>query len=273
MYILILTQKLVNQNIKFILIICVFLQILLSESDNNMNKLMKNEYICKTNTESEITENENIENFGNDSNSDGFFSFTKNGKLFCCLTVIGQIEGHMLLPSNHKTTKYEHILPKLLTFETDERYSGLLLLLNTVGGDIEAGMAMAEMIAGLSKPTVSLVIGGGHSIGIPLAVAAKRSFITESATMTVHPVRMNGVVMGVPQQLEYFKNMQERIVTFVCEHSSVEAEEFNEMMLASGNLVSDFGSVLNGQEAVKKGIIDKTGSINTAVEELSNMCR
>lgn len=212
------------------------------------------------------------ETFGNDSNENGWFYFSESGKNFCCLTLIGQIEGHMLLPSNYKTTKYEHVIPKLLSFQADERLDGMLLILNTVGGDIEAGMAMAEMISGLTKPTVSLVLGGGHSIGIPLAVSAKRSVITKSATMTVHPVRMNGVVFGVPQQFDYFKNMQERIISFVCAHSNIKIERFRELMLDSGKLVCDFGSVLDGQTAVEEGLINKTGSISQAVDELLNMC-
>lgn len=202
---------------------------------------------------------------------DGYFCVRNNGKLFCCMTIIGQIEGHIALSAQNKTTKYEHMIPRIVTLESDENISGLLLLLNTVGGDIEAGLALSELIAGLKKPTVSLVLGGGHSIGIPLAVSAKKSFIAKTATMTIHPVRMNGLVMGVPQQLEYFQNMQERIVNFVSEHSSVSADNFRKMMLSSGQLVSDFGTVLDGESAVKEGIIDHIGTLSDAYDELLKM--
>ncbi len=202
---------------------------------------------------------------------DGYFCVKNNGKLFCCMTIIGQIEGHIALSSQNKTTKYEHMIPRIVTLESDDNISGLLLLLNTVGGDIEAGLALSELIAGLKKPTVSLVLGGGHSIGIPLAVSAKKSFITKTATMTIHPVRMNGLVMGVPQQLAYFQNMQERIVNFVSEHSSVSADNFRKMMLSSGQLVSDFGTVLDGEQAVNEGIIDSIGTLSDAYNALTEM--
>ncbi len=217
--------------------------------------------------EIEITENSNDDRYSSDENS-GYFFVKIDDKVICCLMIIGQIEGHYLLPNNTKTTKYEHIIPLLVAFDTDERISGFLIVLNTVGGDIEAGMAIAESISGLKKPTVSIILGGGHSIGIPLAVAADTSFITSSATMTIHPVRMSGLVMAVPQQLAYFQNMQERIIRFVSTHSSVAENRFREMMLSSGKLVSDFGSVLEGDDAVKEGIIDKVGNINDAISEL-----
>jgi len=196
----------------------------------------------------------------------------EGGKLFCCLTVIGQIEGHYILSPQNKTTKYEHVIPKLVSIEQDDNIDGLLLILNTVGGDIEAGLALAELIAGMTKPTVSLVLGGGHSIGVPLAVAAKRSFIAKTATMTVHPVRMNGLVLGVPQTLAYFQNMQERIVRFVCDNSKISPERFRELMLSSGELVTDLGTLLEGERAVEEGIIDSTGTLADAVTELKNMC-
>ncbi len=204
-------------------------------------------------------------------NDDGSFYLKFKDKIFCCLSFIGQIEGHHLLPSDTKTTKYEHIIPKLISVACDENLSGLLLILNTVGGDIEAGMAMAELISGIKKPVVSLVLGGGHSIGIPLAVSADKSFICESATMTVHPVRTNGMIIGVPQQLAYFQNMQERIISFVCKNSGISSERFRELMLSSGTLVGDFGSVLDGKNAVDEGLIDSLGSVYDALDELYNL--
>ncbi len=204
--------------------------------------------------------------------NDGFFYFRYNGHTFCCLNIIGQIEGHTLLPADHKSTKYEHIIPILLNFECDKNAEGLLLILNTVGGDIEAGMAIAEMVAGLTKPTVSLVLGGGHSIGIPLAVSADFTFIAKSATMTIHPVRMNGLILGVPQQLAYFQNMQERIISFVCENSSITDERFRNLMMSSGNLIADFGTVLDGENAHSEGIADSVGNLTDALNKLVNMC-
>ncbi len=198
--------------------------------------------------------------------------FSLGGRTFCCMTVIGQIEGHYVLSPQNKTTKYEHVIPRLVSVEQDPRVDGLLLILNTVGGDIEAGLALAELIAGMKKPVVSLVLGGGHSIGVPLAVAAKRSFIAGTATMTVHPVRMNGLVLGVPQTLAYFQNMQERIVRFVCENSRIAPERFRELMLNAGSLVTDLGTLLEGADAVKEGIIDSVGTLSDAVAALGELC-
>ena len=203
---------------------------------------------------------------------DAVVGFRLNGRLFCCMTVIGQIEGHYLLPPQNKTTKYEHVIPRLVGVEQNPEIDGLLLILNTVGGDIEAGLAIAELIAGMRKPTVSLVLGGGHSIGVPLAVAAKRSFIAETATMTVHPVRMNGLVLGVPQTLAYFQNMQERIVRFVCENSRISPDRFRALMLNAGQLVTDLGTLLEGEEAVREGIIDAVGTLSDAVNALDALC-
>ena len=188
-----------------------------------------------------------------------------------CLTVIGQIEGHYILPSQHKTTKYETVIPQLVAIEEEPEIEGLLIILNTVGGDVEAGLALAELIAGMQKPTVSLVLGGGHSIGVPLAVSAKRSFIVPSATMTVHPVRMSGLVLGVPQTLSYFVRMQERITRFVTEHSAVSAQRFESLMMNTGELVTDVGTVLDGVAAVEEGIIDHLGSLSDAVQCLYRM--
>lgn len=203
--------------------------------------------------------------------SSGGVTVDSGGKIIHCLTVIGQVEGHYILPSQNKTTKYEHVIPQLVAIEQSDRIDGLIIILNTVGGDIEAGLAIAELISGMKTPTVSLVLGGGHSIGVPLAVSAKRSFIAPSATMTIHPVRMNGLVLGVPQTLSYFDRMQERIVRFVADNSSVSADRFREMMLATGELVLDVGTVLDGQSAVNEGLIDKLGGLSDAVECLNNM--
>lgn len=188
-----------------------------------------------------------------------------------CMTIVGQIEGHYVLPSETKATKYEHMIPQLVAVDESSEIEGLLILLNTVGGDVEAGLALAELIAGMKKPTVSLVLGGGHSIGVPLAVAARRSFIVPSATMTVHPVRTNGLVLGVPQAFTYFQRMQERIVDFVCRHSSISAERFYELCMTTGEMATDVGSVLAGEEAVQEGLIDSLGTLRDAVGVLYQM--
>ncbi|MDR1630586.1 MAG: ATP-dependent Clp protease proteolytic subunit [Oscillospiraceae bacterium] len=195
----------------------------------------------------------------------GSITIVKDGHAIHCLTIIGQIEGHYILPPQNKTTKYEHVIPQLVAIEESREIEGLLIVLNTVGGDIEAGLAIAELISGMKKPTVSLVLGGGHSIGVPLAVAAKHSFITASSTMTIHPVRMNGLVLGVPQTLSYFENMQERIVRFVADNSAMKPERFRELMLATGELVMDVGTVLTGQGAVDEGLIHSLGSLSDAL--------
>lgn len=190
-----------------------------------------------------------------------------NAKHFIhCLTIIGQIEGHYILPPQNKTTKYEHIIPALVAIEQDRDIEGLLIILNTVGGDVEAGLAIAELIAGMEKPTVSIVVGGGHSIGVPLAVSAKKSFIVPSATMTIHPVRMNGLVLGIPQTLSYFDRMQERITNFVTRNSRISAEKFRELMMRKDELVMDVGSVVDGETAVNEGLIDKLGGLSAAIE-------
>lgn len=187
---------------------------------------------------------------------------------FHCLTIIGQVEGHYTLPAQNKTTKYEHVIPQLVAIEQDEDIRGLLLILNTVGGDVEAGLAIAELIAGMKKPTVSLVLGGGHSIGVPLAVSAQYSFIAPTATMTVHPVRMNGLMIGVPQTLDYFERMQDRISSFVCQNSKISRERFLELMMNKDELVMDVGTVLDGEDAVEEGLIDSLGGLHDAVEKL-----
>ncbi|CCX72040.1 putative uncharacterized protein [Firmicutes bacterium CAG:555] len=189
-----------------------------------------------------------------------------------CLTIIGQVEGHQVMPEDTKTTKYEHVMPLLAAVEESEEIKGLLILLNTVGGDVEAGLGIAELIAGMKKPTVSLILGGGHSIGVPLAVAAKRSFIAPSAAMTIHPVRLNGVVIGVPQTYNYFARIQERIVGFVTSHSNISRERYNELMLATDEIANDVGSVIYGEEAVSCGLIDSIGTLSDALDYLHSAC-
>lgn len=201
-------------------------------------------------------------------------SIIENGKLnerLHCLSIIGQVEGHMNLPQQNKTTKYEHLLPQLASIEENKKIHGILILLNTVGGDVEAGLAIAEMIASLSKPTVSLVLGGGHSIGVPLAVASKYSYIVPSATMTIHPVRMNGTVIGVSQTFEYFEKMQERIIDFVTRNSNISKDRLRELMLNRDQLAKDVGTIIVGQEAVDDGIINEIGGIKEAIEKLYAM--
>ena len=187
------------------------------------------------------------------------------------LTIIGQVEGHQVLPENAKTTKYEHVHPLLASIEESDEIDGLLLLLNTVGGDIEAGLAISEMIAGMKKPTVSLVLGGGHSIGIPLAVCTKKSFITPTASMTVHPVRMTGLVVGAPQTFRYFQRVQEQIADFVTANSGISKEQFERYMMATGEMATDVGTILYGKEAVASGLIDKLGGLNDALSALHRM--
>ena len=202
---------------------------------------------------------------------DGSVTVNKNGSIIHCLTIIGQIEGHYSSPPDNKATKYEHISPRLVAVEENPEISGLLIILKTIGGDIEAGLAIAELISGMKKPTVSLVLGGSHSIGIPLAVSAKKSFIVPTASMTVHPVRMNGLILGVPQTLVYLKKMEERVIEFITRNSSVTASRFKELMLNNEELVQDFGTILNGQQAVEEGLIDYIGSLSDALECLASM--
>ena len=195
---------------------------------------------------------------------------SKNGNIYT-LTIIGQVEGHQVLPENAKTTKYEHILPLLANIEESDEIDGLLLLLNTVGGDIEAGLAIAEMVSGMRKPTVSLVLGGGHSIGIPLAVCTKHSFITPTASMTVHPVRMTGLVVGAPQTFRYFERIQEQIADFVTSNSRIDRETFLSYMMRTGEMATDVGSIVYGKEAVQLGLIDELGGLSDALGCLHRM--
>ena len=188
-----------------------------------------------------------------------------------CITIIGQIEGHMILPPQNKSTKYEHILPQLLAIEQDDDIEGMLVILNTAGGDVEAGLAIAEMIASMKTPTVSLVLGGGHSIGVPLAVSAMHSFIAPSAAMTLHPLRMNGLVIGVMQTFDYFNKIQDRIVHFITTHSNITTDAFNGLMLRTGEIANDVGSIIFGEAAVRVGLIDEIGGLHDALEKLYSL--
>ena len=188
-----------------------------------------------------------------------------------CLTIIGEIEGHNVLPEQSKTTKYEHVIPQLVAIEESSEIEGLLIILNTVGGDVEAGLALAELISGMKKPTVSFVLGGGHSIGVPLAVSAKKSFIAPSATMTVHPVRSNGLMIGVPQMMNHFARMQARITDFVVRNSNISAERFTQLMMNTKEMVTDVGTVLSGEKAVSEGLINEIGTLSNVIESLYEM--
>lgn len=217
-------------------------------------------------------ENENNQQ-NSSSQSDfetGSITVKKNGHFIHCLTIIGQIEGHYILPSQNKTTKYEHVIPQLVAIEESPEIEGLLIILNTVGGDVEAGLAIAELLSTMNTPTASLVLGGGHSIGVPLAVSCGKSFIVPSATMTVHPVRMNGLVLGVPQTLSYFEKMQDRIVNFVENNAKISAEDFRALMMKTGELVMDVGTVLDGEGAVKCGLMDELGGLSDALGYLND---
>ena len=213
-----------------------------------------------------LEKNENMTDCGN-------IRTKKDGITIECVTVIGQIEGHYLLPENQKTTKYEHMIPMITDIEQSEEVKGMLLILNTVGGDVEAGLALAELIASMSKPTVSLVLGGGHSIGVPLAVCAKRSFIVPSATMTLHPVRITGMVIGAPQTYSYFKDMQDRITGFITRHSRCQRQQLEELMMTTDKMATDIGSIVDGKTAVDIGLIDQTGGLSDALKCLNEMIK
>lgn len=188
-----------------------------------------------------------------------------------CLTIVGQVEGHIMLPPQNKTTKYEHIIPQLVAAEQSDKIEGVLIILNTVGGDVEAGLAISEMIASLSKPTVTLVLGGGHSIGVPIAVASDYSFIAESATMTIHPIRLNGLVIGVPQSFEYLEKMQERVTRFITLHSRITEQTLKDLMLKTGELARDIGTTVVGRDAVQYGLIDEIGGLGPAMAKLRQL--
>ena len=218
-------------------------------------------------------EEERKEGLPTDKESDGGVRISgKTGNIHC-LSIIGQIEGHYVLPDGQKATKYEHMIPLLVSLEEDPEVEGILVVLNTMGGDVEAGLALAEMIASLRKPTVSLVLGGGHSIGVPLATAARRSFIVPSATMTIHPVRINGLVVGVPQTFHYFNEMQKRIIRFICQHSEADPDQIRDLMMRPDELATDVGSIIDGDEAVRYGIIDQVGGLSDALDALREMIR
>ena len=211
-----------------------------------------------------------------DKNSDNELGFTEienSDGTFYCLSIIGQIEGHYVLDSSQKTTKYDHVIPLLVSVEENEKVDGIIILINTLGGDVEAGLAIAEVIASLKKPTASIVLGGGHSIGVPLAVSADRSFIVPSATMTIHPVRTSGVVLGVPQAFDYLEKMQNRIIKFITTHSNVEDSKFRRLMNRTDILVNDIGSILEGKEACDVGLIDEVGGIKEALDYLKEMIK
>ena len=221
---------------------------------------------CEKNTDAKNEDINSIEKLGS-------AEIKSDTGTFYCLSIIGQIEGHFTLDQTQKSTKYDHLLPLLVELEESERVDGIIILLNTLGGDVEAGLAIAEMIASLTKPTASIVLGGGHSIGVPLAVSAKRSFIVPSATMTIHPVRTNGLVLGVPQAFDYLEKMQDRIIKFITEHSNVKEDYFRDIMNRTDILVNDIGSILDGYEAARCGLIDEVGGIKEALNYLKQVCK
>jgi len=235
----------------------------------NGNELTQEPELSENGTEEAQQEHENVD--VRQIKELGSVTMPNARHVIHCLNIIGQVEGHYILPPQNKTTKYEHIIPALVAIEQDRTIEGLLIILNTVGGDVEAGLAIAELIAGMKTPTVSMVVGGGHSIGVPLAVCARKSFIVPSATMTIHPVRMNGLVLGVPQTLSYFDKMQERIVRFVCSNSQITPERFRELMMETGELMMDVGTVIDGETAVAEGLIDRLGGLSEAIECLYDM--
>ncbi len=204
---------------------------------------------------------------------DGMVLAENSSESIYCMCIVGQIEGHYIAGENQKSTKYEHILPRLVSLEQDDHVDGVLMLLNTMGGDVEAGLAIAELVSSMTKPTVSIVLGGGHSIGVPLAVAAKKSFIVPSATMTIHPVRISGTVVGAPQTFTYFRDMQERIIRFISRNSRAEPDTIRELMMRPDQIATDVGSVIEGEEAVKYGIIDAVGGLSDALEALRGMIK
>lgn len=214
---------------------------------------------------------EDNNNKNENEQNDGMVPSENNRDDIACICIVGTVEGHYLAGENQKATKYEHILPRLFDIEEDDRTKGVLFLLNTMGGDVEAGLAIAELISSMSKPTVSLVLGGGHSIGVPLATAAKKSFIVPSATMTIHPVRISGTVVGAPQTFTYFKDMQERILTFICRNSRADKDKLHELMMRPDQIATDVGSVIAGEEAVRYGIIDAVGGLCDALAALREM--
>ncbi|MDO5293164.1 MAG: ATP-dependent Clp protease proteolytic subunit [bacterium] len=247
--------------------------------DNKTNKNIKAEKDKKNGTitepgkkpEDQKTKKETEKLNDQKINEYGQTTLENNNKRIHLMSIIGEVEGHECLPQHNKTTKYEHLLPQLASIEDSKEIEGVLILINTVGGDVEAGLAISEMIASLSKPTVTLVLGGSHSIGVPLAVSSDYSFIVPTATMIIHPVRMNGMVIGVSQMFEYFEQIQDRIISFVSNHSNISYEDFRTLMLNTTQLVKDVGSILVGKETVEKGIIDEVGGIDKALKKLNEM--
>ncbi len=240
----------------------------------NKNKSRKDEFVknpCEENDGSMENDNPIDEEHTSQIEHSGSILAVRGDKIIHCLTIVGQIEGHYVLPQNNKTTKYEHVIPLLVSIDEDPRIDGLLILINTVGGDVEAGLAIAELISGMRKPAVSIVLGGGHSIGIPLAVSAKKSFIAKSASMTVHPVRSTGLTIGVPQTFDYYRRMQDRITNFVVENSSISKEEYTKLVMNTGELVMDVGTILDGERAVEAGLIDSVGNLTEALDCLYEM--
>lgn len=240
----------------------------------NTNKKVKEQTILdfeltdeteQTDTDEKQEANDTVEKYGSPE-----LPKTPQSRIHC-LSIIGQIEGHMLLPPQNKTTKYEHLIPQLIAIEQSNDIDGFLIVMNTVGGDVEAGLALAEMVASMEKPSVSLVLGGGHSIGVPLAVSADYSFIAETATMTIHPIRMSGMIISVPQTYEYFNKMQERVVTYIVNHSNIKKKRLNELMTNTGDMMNDIGTVLLGKEAVDCGIIDEIGGLSSALKKLNEL--
>ena len=231
----------------------------------------RNNFVMEADRELEPKRNKNRQDVEENITEFGTTRLAAQKSPIQTLVIIGQIEGHMVLPSQNKTTKYEHVIPQLVAIEENPEIQGLLLVLNTVGGDVEAGLALSEMIATLSKPTVSLVLGGGHSIGGPVAVAADHSFIAPTATMTIHPIRMNGLVIGVPQTYEYLDKMQDRVVHFMTQHSHITEEKYRELMFRTGELARDIGTVLVGQDAVEVGLIDQVGGIADALRKMHEL--
>lgn len=244
---------------------CIFLN---TEHYNTDNIFFQND---DSQQQSELTEQFTTDGYHQRIGNIGSVITRRGENVIYCLTIIGQIEGHYALPSTDKTTKYEHVIPQLVAIDEDERIDGLLILLNTAGGDVEAGLAIAELISGMKKPSVSIVLGGGHSIGIPLAVASDKCFIAKSASMTVHPVRTTGLTVGAPQTFEYFRRMQDRITTFVCENSNISKQRYSELVLNTGELVTDIGTILEGQEAVDEGLVDSVGTLKDATDCLYQM--
>lgn len=234
-------------------------------NSNNETPIPNEESPSKQNDQKEMSIVEKIQQLGQTNVP------TSNDSKIHCLTIIGQIEGHVALPPQNKTTKYEHLIPQLVAIEQNPKIEGLLIVLNTVGGDVEAGLAISEMVASLTKPSVSIVLGGGHSIGVPIAVSTDYSFIAETATMTIHPIRLTGLVIGVPQTFEYLDKMQERVTGFVTKHSKITEERFKELMFTKGNLTRDIGSNVVGIDAVKYGLIDDVGGIGQAIKKLQEL--